>query len=105
MDFVFGYPADLHNNTGILVFVYRFIKMVYIVAVPKSVNASTCASVFINTVFRHHGFPRELVTYRDPRFPAEFWRSVFKTLRTRLKMSISDYPETDGQTKRAVRAL
>ena len=49
MDFVFGFPVDPHKNTGILVFVNRFCKMVHLVAVPESTNASTCARVFIDT--------------------------------------------------------
>ena len=72
MDFVFGFPADPHKNTGILVFVDRFSKMVHLVAVPESINASACARVFIDTIFRLHGLPRELVSDRDPRCTAEF---------------------------------
>ena len=65
MDFVFGFPADPHKNTDILVFVDRFSKMVHLVAVPESINASACARVFIDTIFRLHGLPRELVSDRD----------------------------------------
>ena len=95
MDFFFGFPVDSHNNTGILVIVDRFRKMVHLVAVPESIKVSACARV-IDTVFRPHGLPRELVSDRDPWFTAEFWHSVFKTLGTRLQMSTSDHPETDG---------
>uniref|UniRef100_A0AAV1UZF6 Integrase catalytic domain-containing protein n=1 Tax=Peronospora matthiolae TaxID=2874970 RepID=A0AAV1UZF6_9STRA len=79
--------------------------MVHLVAVPESITASGCACVFIDTIFRLHGLPRELVSDRDPRFTADFWRSVFKSLGTRLKMSTSDHPESDGQTERANRVL
>ena len=34
MNFVFGFPKDHHKNTGILVFVDHFSKMVHLVAVP-----------------------------------------------------------------------
>ena len=95
LDFVFGFPADPHKNAGILVFVDLFSRMVYLVAVPESINASACARVFIETIFRLHGLPRELVSDRDPRFTAEFWRSVFKTLGTRLQMLTSNHPEID----------
>uniref|UniRef100_A0AAV1TI84 Integrase catalytic domain-containing protein n=1 Tax=Peronospora matthiolae TaxID=2874970 RepID=A0AAV1TI84_9STRA len=105
MDFVFGLPKDARGNTGILVFVDRFSKMVHLVAVPETITASGCACVFIDTIFRLHGLPRELVSDRDPRFTADFWRSVFKSLGTRLKMSTSDHPESDGQTERANRVL
>uniref|UniRef100_A0AAV1UXT3 Integrase catalytic domain-containing protein n=1 Tax=Peronospora matthiolae TaxID=2874970 RepID=A0AAV1UXT3_9STRA len=105
MDFVFGLPKDARGNTGILVFVDRFSKMVHLVAVPETITASGCACVFIDTIFRLHVLPRELVSDRDPRFTADFWRSVFKSLGTRLKMSTSDHPESDGQTERANRVL
>ena len=101
MDFVFGFHADSHKNTGILVFVDRFSKMVHLIAVSESIDASECARVFIDTVFRLHGLPREIVSDRDPRFTAAFWQSVFKTLGMRLMMSTSDHSETDGQTERA----
>ena len=68
MDFVFGFPADSHKNTGILLYVDRFGKKVHLVAVLEPINASACARVFIETVFRLHGLPRELVSDRDPRF-------------------------------------
>ena len=105
MDFIFGFPEDKHKNTGILVFVDRFSKMVHLVAVRESITAKDCARVFIDTIFRLHGLPREIVSDRDPRFTAEFWQSVFQTLGTRLTMSTSDHPETDGQTERANRVL
>ena len=82
--FVFGFPADPHKNTGIFVFVDKFSKMVHLVAVPESINASACAHVFIDTIFRLQGLPLELFSDRDPRFTAKFWRSVFKALETRL---------------------
>ena len=73
MDFVFEFPADPHKNTGIIVFVNRFSKMVHLVALPESINASASARVFIDTIFCLHGLPRELVSDRDPRFTAELW--------------------------------
>uniref|UniRef100_A0AAV1T7B3 Integrase catalytic domain-containing protein n=1 Tax=Peronospora matthiolae TaxID=2874970 RepID=A0AAV1T7B3_9STRA len=79
--------------------------MVHLVDVPESITAQGCARVFIDTIFRLHGLPRELVSHRDPRFTSEFWQSVFRLLGTRLTMSTSDHFETDGQTERVNRAL
>ena len=107
LDFVFGFHEDSHKNNAILVFVDRFSKMAHLAAVlPESIMAQGCASVFIDTIFLLHGLPPcELVSDRDPGFTAEFWQSVFRSLGTRLKMSTSDHPETDGQTERANRVL
>ena len=96
MDFVFGFPEDVRKNNGILVFVDHFSKMVHLAAVPESIRAHGCSRVFVVTIFRLHGLPRELVCDRDPRFTAEVWQSVFRSPGTRLKMSTSDHPETDG---------
>uniref|UniRef100_A0AAV1TBN0 Integrase catalytic domain-containing protein n=1 Tax=Peronospora matthiolae TaxID=2874970 RepID=A0AAV1TBN0_9STRA len=105
MDFVFGFPKDVHKNTGILVFVDRFSKMEHLVAVPESITAQGCARVFIDTIFPLDGLPCELVFDRDPRFTAEIWQCVFRSLGTRLTMSTSDHPETDGQTERVKSVL
>ena len=105
MDLVFKFSADPHKNTNILVLVDRFSKMIHLVAVPESINASACACVFTHTVFRLHVLRRQLVSDRDSRFTADFWRSVFKRLGTRLEMSTTDHAETDGQTERANRVL
>uniref|UniRef100_A0AAV1TIW0 Integrase catalytic domain-containing protein n=1 Tax=Peronospora matthiolae TaxID=2874970 RepID=A0AAV1TIW0_9STRA len=79
--------------------------MIHLVAVPESITAQGCAVVFFNTIFRLHGLPHEIVSDRNPRFTAEFWQSVFRSLGTRLTMTISDHPETDGQTERVNRVL
>uniref|UniRef100_A0AAV1UU77 Integrase catalytic domain-containing protein n=1 Tax=Peronospora matthiolae TaxID=2874970 RepID=A0AAV1UU77_9STRA len=105
MDFVFWFPKDAHKKTDILVFVDWFSKKVHLVAVPESITAQGCARVFVDTTFRLHGLPRELVSDRDPRFTAEFWKFVFRSLGTSLTMSTSDHPETDGQTERVNRVL
>ena len=99
------FPEDDLKNNGILVFVEGFRKMLHLAAVNESITAQGCACVYIDTIFRLHRLPRELVSDRAPRFAAEFWHSVFRSLGTRLKMSTSDHPETDDQTERAKRVV
>ena len=72
------YLQDDHKDNSILVFADRLSKMVHLDAVPKSITAQGCARVFIDTIFRLHGFPRELVSDRDLQFTAEFRQSVFR---------------------------
>ena len=68
MKFVFGFPADSHKNTIILVFSDRFSNIVHLVTLPELITASHCACVVIVIFFRLHGLPREPMFYRDPRF-------------------------------------
>ncbi|KAF1321596.1 reverse transcriptase, partial [Globisporangium splendens] len=105
MDFIFGLPADSSKKTGILVIVDRFSKMAHLSAVPASVTAKQTAQIFLDSVFRLHGMPTEIVSDRDPRFAAAFWQELFRLLGTQLKMSTADHPQTDGQTERVNRTL
>ncbi|KAI9905298.1 hypothetical protein PsorP6_013814 [Peronosclerospora sorghi] len=105
MDFVFGLPPDNSRKTGIVVFVDRFSKMVHLTAVSANVTAAQTARIFVDTVFRLHGMPEDIVSDRDPRFTGRFWQETFSLLGTQLKMSTSDHPETDGQTERVNRVL
>ncbi|KAF1316914.1 reverse transcriptase, partial [Globisporangium splendens] len=105
MDFIFGLPADSSKKTGILVIADRFSKMVHLSSVPASVTAKQTAQIFLDSVFRLHGMPTEIVSDRDPRFTAAFWQELFRLLGTQLKMSTADHPQTDGQTERVNRTL
>ena len=42
---------------------------------------------------------------RDPRFTAHFWKSFQKVMGTRLMMSITFHPQTDGQSERTIQVL
>lgn len=105
MDFIFGLPADKEARTGVLVIVDRFSKMVHLVPVKDTITAQETASVFIDTVFRLHGMPETIISDRDPRFVATFWKHLFDLLGTQLCMSTTAHPESDGQTERVNRVL
>ncbi|KAF1319473.1 Pol protein, partial [Globisporangium splendens] len=105
MDFVFGFPEDKTRNTGVVVFVDRLSKMVHVAPVRKHVTAQETACLFLEHVFRYHGLPESIVSDRDPRFTAAFWRELFRLLGTDLAMSSADHPETDGQTERVNRVV
>ncbi len=60
---------------------------------------------FFEHVYRRFGLPRVLVSDRDPRFTAAFWRSLFGSLGTKLAFSSAYHPQSDGQTERANRTV
>lgn len=49
--------------------------------------------------------PRVIISDRDPRFTAHFWRTFTQLVGTRLNMSSSFHAETDGQTERVHKVL
>ena len=52
-----------------------------------------------------HGVPVSIVSDRDLRFTAHFWKSFQKAMGTRLTMSIAFHPQTDGQSERTIQLL
>ncbi len=105
MDFAFGYPPDLHGNTGVVVFVDPLSKMVHLAPCKASIDARGTAELFLAHVFRYHGLPKRIISDRDPRFTAQFWQCLFQVLGTQLSMSTTDHPETDGQSERVIRVV
>jgi hypothetical protein len=59
----------------------------------------------MHDIVRLHGVPDSILSDRDPRFTAHFWRAFWARLGTTLTMSTAYHPQTDGQTERTNRTL
>jgi hypothetical protein len=105
MDFITCLPKTVNNKDSILVFVDRFSKMVHFLPVEESIDARGFARCFIDGVVKLHGFPKEIICDRDPKFRAAFTQTFMEMCGVELKMSTSFHPQTDGQTERTNRTL
>lgn len=56
--------------------------------------------MFFRETFWLHWLPNNIVSDRDNRFMGGFWEELFRLVGIELTLSMSYYPQTDGQTKR-----
>ncbi|GJX30058.1 putative reverse transcriptase domain-containing protein [Tanacetum coccineum] len=61
--------------------------------------------LYIKEVVTRHGLPVSIISDRDGRFTSLFWKALNKALGTRLDMSTTYHPETDGQSERIIQTL
>ena len=105
MDLITQLPRSKLGNDAIVVFVDKLTKMVHYVPTTTNVTAPKLAKIVLREVCRLHGIPESILSDRDPRFTAHFWRALWDQLGTKLVMSTAYHPQTDGQTERANRTL
>ncbi|KAF0721733.1 hypothetical protein Ae201684_018948 [Aphanomyces euteiches] len=105
MDYIFGLPRDGRGNTGIWTCVDRASKFLVAIPVKDSITAEQSAKLFFDAIYCRFGLPSSIVSDRDPRFTSKFWIALFSLVSTKLNMSTSDHPESDGQTERANRVI
>ena len=59
----------------------------------------------MDEIVRLYGIPVSIVSDRDPRFVSRFWKNVQESLGTKLNLSTTYHPQTNGQTERAIQTL
>jgi hypothetical protein len=109
LDLVTDLPKSLCHNgmhyDSVITFVCMLTKQCFLVRANKTITARQLAHIFIDNIYSKKGLPSLLVSDRDPRFTSEFWKSLFSQLGTKLNLSMSHHPQTDGQTERTHRSI
>ncbi|GKE53060.1 putative reverse transcriptase domain-containing protein, partial [Tanacetum coccineum] len=60
---------------------------------------------YLKEVVSRHGVSILIIFDRNGRFTSDFWKSLNKALCTRLDMSTTYHPQTDGQSERTIQTL
>ena len=105
MDFVTHFPWTPRRHDPIWVIVDRLTKSIHFLAVRMTFTLEEFCRLYIREIVRLHGVPVSIVSDRDPRFSAHFWKSFQKVMGTQLTMSTAFHPQTDGQSERTIQVL
>jgi hypothetical protein len=105
MDFLGTLRKSRKGNDMILAVVDRLTKMAHFIPTKSTISSSQVADLFVEHIFRYHGMPESIVSDRDPRFTAKFWKNLNKALGINLLMSTAAHPQTDGQSEATVKVI
>ena len=105
MNFVTHLPRTQQRHDAVWVIVDWLTKSTHFPVVRMTFTLERFCRLYIREIVRLHGVPVSIVSDRDPRFTAHFWKSFQKAMGTRLTMSTSFHPQTVGQSERTIQVL
>ena len=105
MDFVTHLPWTQRRHDVVWVIVDRLTKSAHFLAVRMTFTLEEFCQLYICEIVRLHGVPVSIVSDKDPRFTAHFWKSFQKAMGTQLTMSITFHSQTYGQSERTIQIL
>ena len=105
MDFVTHLPWTSRRHDVVWVIVDWLTKSAHFLVVRMTFTLEEFYWLYIREIVRLHGVPVSIVSNRDLRFTAHFWKSFQKAMGTRLTMSTTFHPLTDGQSERTIQVL
>ena len=105
MDFVTHLPGTPRRHDAVWVIVDWHTKSANFLAVRMTFTLEEFCRLYIREIVWLHEVPVFIVSDRDPRFTVHFWKSFQKDMGTRLTMSTSFHPQTDGQSERTIQML
>ncbi|KAD2804657.1 hypothetical protein E3N88_38034 [Mikania micrantha] len=105
MDFITKLPRTPSGCDSIWVIVDRLTESAHFLAIKENDKMEKLARIYVKEVVSRHGVPISIISDRDARFTSNFWKSLQKSLGTRLDMSTAYHPQTDGQSERTIQTL
>ena len=67
-------------------------KLAHFLAVRISFTQEEFCQLYLQEIVRLHGVPVSIVSDRDPKFTAHFWKSFQKAMGTQLTMNTAFHP-------------
>ncbi|GKA73977.1 putative reverse transcriptase domain-containing protein [Tanacetum coccineum] len=103
MDFVTKLPRTSSEHDTIWVIMDRLTKSAH--SMRENYKIDRLARLYLIKIVARHGVPISIISDRDSHFTSRFWQSMQEALGTRLDMSTTYHPQTDGQSKHTIHTL
>jgi hypothetical protein len=87
MDFVVGLPRTQKGHDSIWVIVDRLTKSAHFIPVRTTYGGEKLAKLYVENIVKLHGVPSRIVSDRGTQFTSRFWKSLHKTMGTKLDFS------------------
>ncbi|GKA55735.1 reverse transcriptase domain-containing protein [Tanacetum coccineum] len=105
MDFVTKLPRTSSGHDTIWVIMDRLTKSAHFLPMREDYKMDRLARLYLNEIVARHGVPISIISDHDSHFTSRFWQSMQEALGTRLDMSTTYHPQTDGQSERTIQTL
>ena len=80
-------------------------KVAHFIPIKIGYQMERLVYLYIKEIVRLHGIPVTIVSDRDTRFVGRFWKSLHKTLGTKVVFSIAYHLQTDRQCEGTIQIL
>jgi hypothetical protein len=104
-DAVTGLPKTKAGYDAIQVYVDRATKLKRFAVARTSHGSVQLADTTLRTIIGPHGVPKSMVSDRDPRITAKFWRELSRLLGSYVDLSTARHAQSDGQSEREIDTL
>nr|GEY63120.1 reverse transcriptase domain-containing protein [Tanacetum cinerariifolium] len=96
MNFITKLLKTTNGYDTILVIVDRLTKSTYFLPMRENDPMENLMRLYMKEVVTRHGVPISIISDHDGRFTSLFWKALHKAMGTRLDMSTTYHPQTDG---------
>ncbi|GJW33651.1 retrotransposon protein, putative, ty3-gypsy subclass [Tanacetum coccineum] len=97
--------TKMHDAIWVIVDRWNARELAHTTPMQDAMSVHKLAKIYVNKIVARHGVPVSIVSYRDGRFTSNFWQDFQEELGTKLHMSTTFHPQTDGQSERTIQTL
>ncbi|KAJ0458036.1 putative nucleotidyltransferase, Ribonuclease H [Helianthus annuus] len=105
MDLTTKLPRTPRGHDMIWVIIDRLTKSAHFLPIREKDSTEKLAEPYFKEIVARHGVPISTILDQDGRFVSRIWKSFQQAFRSRLNLSTTFHPQTDGQSERTIQTL